>query len=306
MSKSSRRHYHWFQFDINSWKGDINLQECTLGARGFWLEIILLMQRSERYGYLILNGKPMTVTQMATHTNSKKYQVVRYLRELEIKNVISKDKNGVIFSRRMIREAEKFTTFHASDHAPNVAPDHATNTATKNLGKPPKNEPLFINNNNNKNIEEEREERIPPNPPLENQTNIVTLDDRARLFKIGTDFLVEMTGKPISACRGLIGKWLKQCDNEAGWLLQTLETVKERKPYNPEAYICKIVQQSTTLQPRQKFEKRDPRQEMREDWHLTNSLQEFREKYDRNDDLNDPLWYIPEHLRQKQIAGGSK
>lgn len=103
----------------------------------------------------------MTVTQMATHTNSKKYQVVRYLRELEIKNVISKDKNGVIFSRRMIREAEKFTTFHASDHAPNVAPDHATNTATKNLGKPPKNEPLFINNNNNKNIEEEREERIP-------------------------------------------------------------------------------------------------------------------------------------------------
>ena len=161
MSKSSRRHYHWFQFDINSWKGDINLQECTLGARGFWLEIILLMQRSERYGYLILNGKPMTVTQMATHTNSKKYQVVRYLRELEIKNVISKDENGVIFSRRMIREAEKFTTFHASDHAPNVAPDHATNTATKNLGKPPKNEPLFINNNNNKNIEEEREEYPP-------------------------------------------------------------------------------------------------------------------------------------------------
>lgn len=141
---------------------------------------------------------------------------------------------------------------------------------------------------------------------MENQTNIVTLDDRARLFKIGTDLLVEMTGKPISACRGLIGKWLKQCDNEADWLLQTLETVKERKPYNPEAYICKIVQQPTIPQSRQNYEKRDPRQEMREDWHLTNSLQEFQEKYDRNDDLNDPLWYIPEHLRQKQIAGGSK
>lgn len=126
----------------------------------------------------------MTVTQMATHTNSKKYQVVRYLRELEIKNVISKDKNGVIFSRRMIREAEKFTTFHTSDHAPNVAPDHATNTATKNLGKPPKNEPIFINNNN-KNIEEEREERIPLNPPLANQENVVAFDDRSRLFKTG-------------------------------------------------------------------------------------------------------------------------
>lgn len=113
----------------------------------------------------------MTVTQMATHTNSKKYQVVRYLRELEIKNVISKDKNGVIFSRRMIREAEKFTTFHASDHAPNVAPDHATNTATKNLGKPPKAEfglaraykynkyNIIYNYNNNSKLEKKEIEK---------------------------------------------------------------------------------------------------------------------------------------------------
>lgn len=156
MSKSSRRHYHWFQFDIQAWRSDFNLQECSPTARCIWFEMIILMTKSERYGYLQINGKAMTVTQIATYANAQKYQVVRALKELEDKCVFSKGEQEIIFCRHMTREihesnATDYATDHATeratknqgkqlkaDHATDYATERATDHATKNQGKQPK------------------------------------------------------------------------------------------------------------------------------------------------------------------------
>ncbi len=312
--------YNWSKFYWNDWGNDAALQACDMASQGLWINLLRLMFHSEKPGFLQINGKPMTALQIAKRTGFDRRSIEKKLAVLIENKVCSVDDRGVLYSRRMVREIEarvkqnrKEDASQSQDRSNRVAntqPTRSKSAASLQKEIPEIRQktqnPLYTEADTEPDIEEEREERIPPNPPLANQGNVVALDDRSRLFKIGVRLLVEMTGKPDAACRGLIGKWLKQCGNEAGWLLQTLEKANARKPYNPEAYISKIVQQSTIPQSRQKFEKRDPRQEMREDWHLTNSLQEFREKYDRNDDLNDPLWYIPEHLRQKQIAGGSK
>ena len=123
MNKTIKQRPRNIQIDIESWKSDFNLQECSPTARCIWFEMIILMTKTERYGYLQINGKAMTVTQIATYANVQKYQVVRALKELEDKCVFSKDEQGIIFCRRMIREIHES---NATDYATERATDHAT------------------------------------------------------------------------------------------------------------------------------------------------------------------------------------
>ena len=246
MSKSSRRHYHWFQFDINSWKGDLNLQECSPTARCIWFEMIILMTKTERYGYLQINGKAMTVTQIATYANVQKYQVVRALKELEDKCVFSKDEQGIIFCRRMIRE------IHESN-----ATDYATDHATKNQGKPPKAEfglarayaykynkyNIIYNYNNNSKLE--KKEILKKKKKTSNPSPRGTLlpkdwqpdaEDRDYAIKLGLNpqitalkFFNHWTGEATGAKARKVS-WKKTWQN---WCLRAVEFSQGRNSYTP-------------------------------------------------------------------------
>ena len=94
----------WMKF----WTADLcanpALRICSLAARGLWIEILAIMHQAEPRGHLLLNGRPVTIEQLAVLTGSSVDECSRLLEELEIAGVFDRRKNGVIVSRRMEKD----------------------------------------------------------------------------------------------------------------------------------------------------------------------------------------------------------
>lgn len=94
-----------FQFYPQDWGDDPGLQMCSLEARGLWIEMMRLMHKGEPYGHLQLDGaEPVDVRRLSQYVRADLESVTRALRELESNHVYSKNDEGIIFSRRMIRD----------------------------------------------------------------------------------------------------------------------------------------------------------------------------------------------------------
>src|SRR5437868_15421478 len=100
----------WMMFYPQDWRADESLRLCTLAARGLWVEMLALMHRSERYGYLLVKGKAPIDRQLAALVGGGADEVAGLLAELEEFDVFSRDRNGVIYSRRMIRDEKRSKT----------------------------------------------------------------------------------------------------------------------------------------------------------------------------------------------------
>lgn len=95
-----------FQFYAGDWQRDISLRACSVAARGCWIEMMCLMHQAEPYGHLMLNGRPiepeMLANMLGAGTTAKDAR--RWLAELEAAGVFSRNSDGSIFSRRMVRD----------------------------------------------------------------------------------------------------------------------------------------------------------------------------------------------------------
>lgn len=98
--------HRWSKFWWGDWQGDAALQSCSLAARGLWIELLGLCHASERVGYLLVNGDPPDDAQLAdTLGRTTAKEVGKLLAELERRKVFSRTTEGVIFSRRMVKDA---------------------------------------------------------------------------------------------------------------------------------------------------------------------------------------------------------
>ena len=93
-----------FQFYPADWRKDPALSTCSLAARGLWIELMCVAHEAEVYGALSINGKPMSLQQIARSVGESPTVVGKLLTELESSNVFSRDEQGCIFSRRMIKD----------------------------------------------------------------------------------------------------------------------------------------------------------------------------------------------------------
>ena len=98
------RRLRWFRFHPTEYLADLNLMSCSLGAQGLWMRLICMMTQSERYGVLMLHGKPIDTPDLAQLLRIKPRILGPLLDELNRQQVYSVDPNGFIFSRRMVRE----------------------------------------------------------------------------------------------------------------------------------------------------------------------------------------------------------
>ena len=94
------------QFYVGDWLRD-PVSCCSLAAQGLWFRMMMLMHDAEVYGRLEVGGKPMTQRQICRGCGVSTREYRRLLDQLMSLSVPSLDKNGVIFSRRMVRDAEK-------------------------------------------------------------------------------------------------------------------------------------------------------------------------------------------------------
>lgn len=97
----------WFY--PGDWLREPGLRSCSLEARGLWIDTISLMHEGQPYGHLRF-GKDILPAVLpiilARMVGSDATTVERCLTELEEAGVFNRTESGVIYSRRMVRDAE--------------------------------------------------------------------------------------------------------------------------------------------------------------------------------------------------------
>jgi hypothetical protein len=80
---------------------------CSLAAQGLWLRMIFIGHNSERYGYLQVNGAPIPSESIARRCGCTLSEYEAYLAELELNGVPNRTPEGIIYSRRLVKDAQQ-------------------------------------------------------------------------------------------------------------------------------------------------------------------------------------------------------
>jgi hypothetical protein len=106
MSDDRRLPYmKWFGADA---RRDTQLLECSLPTRAFWLLALTLMHEAEPYGHLLLSSQKPDEKSLAKQLGMTLKQCRKAIAEVIEKKVCSVTADGVIYSRRMVRDRAKF------------------------------------------------------------------------------------------------------------------------------------------------------------------------------------------------------
>lgn len=93
----------WLKFFPGDWLSDEALRGCSPSARGLWVDMLCLMAKSKRHGYLMAGDRPMGAEQLARIFGETLEKTSELLVELAQAGVYSIDKD-FIFSRRMVKD----------------------------------------------------------------------------------------------------------------------------------------------------------------------------------------------------------
>ena len=94
----------YLKFYPSNWRADAGVRSSSLAARGFWVECLFLMHGSSRRGYLLLQDRQPSDRELAVQVGATLANVRRYRRELLEKGVAEHTPDGVLFSRKMVRD----------------------------------------------------------------------------------------------------------------------------------------------------------------------------------------------------------
>ena len=97
----------WMKFYPADWLSDVPLKSCSAAAQGLWISMVCVMHAAKPSGHLAVNGRPMSGAMLAAQTGVPLKEVVRLVAELEAAGVFSRQPDGTIYSRRMIRDEQK-------------------------------------------------------------------------------------------------------------------------------------------------------------------------------------------------------
>ncbi len=94
----------WSKWWWSDWRGDMALRMCSFAARGLWIDLLALMHDAQPHGHLVLNGRAPTPRQLCALLGGSVEEVTALLAELDEAGVFSRTDDGVIYSRRMVRD----------------------------------------------------------------------------------------------------------------------------------------------------------------------------------------------------------
>jgi predicted transcriptional regulator len=97
----------WFKFYPTDWKSDDALKLCSASSRGVWIEMLCICHNATPYGHFVLDGQPVTDTQLSVLTGIPVDQIAQALGELASRGIFSRTSKGVIYSRKLVRDEKK-------------------------------------------------------------------------------------------------------------------------------------------------------------------------------------------------------
>lgn len=93
-----------FQFYPSDWLRDTALRSCSTGARGLWMDMICFMHEGSPYGHLKVGDKVILAFNLSRMVGETLEVVEGWLDELSTAGVYETNDEGVIYSKRMIRD----------------------------------------------------------------------------------------------------------------------------------------------------------------------------------------------------------
>lgn len=96
----------WGKFWWSDWESDPGLRMCSLAAQGLWMRLLCVMARSEEEGRLIVGGSAPDHREIGRLVGADPRTIQALIAELERHGVFSRCDDSVIYSRRMVREAQ--------------------------------------------------------------------------------------------------------------------------------------------------------------------------------------------------------
>lgn len=100
----------WSKFFWQDWESDPAVRLCSLAAQGLWMRMLCIAAAHDPIGYVAVAGRGLDETSIARLTGCQESEVISLLGELDRNGVFSRDRQGRIYSRRMIRDARKAAT----------------------------------------------------------------------------------------------------------------------------------------------------------------------------------------------------
>ncbi len=97
----------WMKWYPADWRAETRLRMVSRAARSLWIDLLGLMHESVRYGYLLVAGLKPSSSQLAAVLGDKERDLEKWIAELEAVAVFSRTDDGVIYSRRMVRDRAK-------------------------------------------------------------------------------------------------------------------------------------------------------------------------------------------------------
>ena len=104
---------NWYmKFAPGRWRGAEDLRACHSEAQGMWINMLCIAFQAPRQGYMEINGERLSDEQICnmTTTGVSLARAKRRLLELERTGVFSRDADGTIFCRSMVRAAKTSET----------------------------------------------------------------------------------------------------------------------------------------------------------------------------------------------------
>lgn len=107
----------WIKFNPADWLGDRRLIRCSLAAKGLWIDIICMAASvdpdSDLYGHAVTtnadgNIVPLSTQMLADECGATREEIELALEELGRNGVFSRTKDGIIYSRRLVRDRQAY------------------------------------------------------------------------------------------------------------------------------------------------------------------------------------------------------
>ncbi len=201
-----------YQFYPGDWRRDLDLQTCSLAARGLWIELLNLLHYGTPRGYLRgVNGKKISMPGLAKLVGTDLAELNKLLGELNAAGV-GGVMDGVIDSPRMLREQEQ-------REARRLRARHAYYLQRK-LPAEPEPPPEQV----------EARQKPPPNQPEKSISSDGWPDGFSRFW---ADYPAQKRNENF---RGLVGTlWANQrCEAESEAILTGLEAWKKTQNWQKE------------------------------------------------------------------------
>lgn len=226
----------WMKFYPTDWRADPALRMCSLGARGLWMEMLCIMHEAEPRGTLRVNGKALNARQMAVLVGSSVEEISPLMAELESCGVFSRDENGVLFSRRMMRDDEKAARDKANGRK-------GGNPKLSGGVNPPDNPP-------DKGKDNGQDKAHMPEARYQKEEGSVakatggspraTSDSIETVWDEGVSGLKAM-GVSDRDARSNVGRWMKATGNDAEKVLSAIQRARDHGTRDPIPLVGRII-----------------------------------------------------------------